>query len=111
MAHLCFARNLATLCVRKITYRVRVHSIYYFIYNCCVIVPKSGVSQTQFVITILDTIDIPLHEIGLKFRSRQEDNIEMCLQEWDGKAWTGLMTQDTDRWRARVTVVMRLQVT
>jgi hypothetical protein len=43
--------------------------------------------------------------------SRWEDNIKMDLQEvaWGGMIWLAV-TQDTDRWRAFVNVVLKLWV-
>jgi hypothetical protein len=44
-------------------------------------------------------------------RRRWVDNIKMYLREiwWDGMDWIDL-TQDRDRWRARVNTVMNLRV-
>jgi hypothetical protein len=44
-------------------------------------------------------------------RHRWEDNIKMDLREvgWMGKDWINL-SQDRDRWRALVNVVMNVQV-
>ena len=43
-------------------------------------------------------------------RRRWEDNIKMALWEVGWGAWTGSMSQDTNRWRAVVNTVMNLRV-
>jgi hypothetical protein len=36
--------------------------------------------------------------------------IKWIFKEWDGGAWTGLMTQDRDRWWVLVNAVMNLRI-
>jgi hypothetical protein len=41
---------------------------------------------------------------------RWEDNIKMDIQAVEWGAWTGLMAQNRDRWRALVNVIMNLLI-